>query len=108
MRIGSGPWLASENFMSELTLNIRNEGEVTLPGELANSSLSLSEIGALLCFIAITSGEIDVKPERFASEEMQKSVGSLREKGVIKARLDGATVKVEVDLDAAMPTEGQG
>jgi hypothetical protein len=89
--------------MSALTLKIPQEGEVTLPGEIANSTLSLAEIGALVVFVAAAQGEIEVAGTRLASAEMQSAMAALKEKGVITARLENKTLKLSVDLDRVLP-----
>jgi hypothetical protein len=84
--IAVGQWLC--NFMPKLKLNIYNDGDVTLPGEIANSTLTLAEIGALVCF-----------PARFDAE-MHAAINSLKDKGVIKASVEGRTVKIDINLES--------
>ncbi len=89
--------------MSTLKLNIQEDGDVTLPGEVANSSLTLAEIGALVCFAALQTGEVELSPSRFGGDEMKQAVESLKTKGVIKASVEGRRVSIVIDLASVMP-----
>lgn len=85
-----------------LKFNLHDDGEVTLPGKIANSTLTLAEIGALVCLAALQTGEVEINPARF-DDELSAAIKSMQAKGVIKASVEGRTVKIEIDLDVVMP-----
>jgi hypothetical protein len=84
-----------------ITLDVHNEGDITLPGDIANSKLTLAQIGAIVCFAALTSGEVEVSPERISSPEMKAATDELRKLGVIDVQVSGGGVKVVIDLEKA-------
>ena len=92
--------------MSPLNLIIREDGDITLPGEIANSTLTLAEIGALVCFAALQTGEVELNPARFDAD-MHAAINSMKAKGVIKASVDGRTVKIDIDLSSVMPADDE-
>lgn len=86
----------------DLVLDIHDDSEIKLPAEIANSTLSLAQIGAIVCLAALTS-DVDVSPERMGSPEMKAALDELRAAGVVEAKVAGGGVKIAINLEKAMP-----
>lgn len=90
--------------MNSISLKIEDQDEITLPDWIGGTSLTLAEIGAIACFACLQNGsEVPEVSERIGTEEMARAMGSLKEKGVMKAQLVGSRLSVEIDLDAVSP-----
>lgn len=88
-----------------LTLKIDDQDEISLPDWIGGTSLTLEEIGAIACFACLQNGsEVPEVSERIGTPEMAAAMGTLKEKGVLKATLNGNRVLLEIDLDAVMPS----
>lgn len=88
--------------MSSLTFNVHSDSDITLPGEIANSTLSLAEIGAVVVFSAM---QIGVIPEtRIGSDEMKAATSALKDKGVLKVGIENKVLKITLDLESVFQT----
>jgi hypothetical protein len=69
---------------------------------LAESNLSLHEMGALVNFLSMLSGTDDPRVlERAQSQEMIGIASSLYKKGVIKYAKNDRNISVQFDIEAA-------
>lgn len=88
-----------------LTLRIDRDDEVVLPAAVADGDLSLSELGALVVIAAVAQGSHDFTSPRMQSEDMVNAVKSLMKREIFTATVEGGTVKLNIDLDKAMPPD---
>ena len=90
--------------MSELNLLIDHDDEIQVPIALLTSTLSPAEIMVLLTFLALIKNQELAEPlaERLADPELQAIGTSLREKGILKAEMNGNKLSLSVDMDAAI------
>lgn len=92
----------------ELTLKIEDQSTIELPDWIGGTSLTLEEIGALACFACLQNGsKVPEVSERIGTPEIAAAMGTLKEKGVLKATLNGNRVSLEIDLDVVMPSSLQ-
>lgn len=86
--------------MIELTMEDKHA--VNLPGGLAASPLTLSEIGAIACMACLVTPQEneDGIAARMKSPEMLRAMQSLRQRGLLKVVMDGKTVVMKFDLSS--------
>ena len=84
-----------------MEFNINNEEAMEICLMIAESNLSLSEMGTLINILSMLSGSDDPRLiERAESQEMIESVAGLLERGVIKYATKEGNVFIEFDLEA--------
>jgi len=81
---------------------IKNNDEITLPGWIGGSSLTLQEIGAIVCLACLeTDGDSEALGARFSSEEFSLCAKPLIERGIVKVSFnkEKSRMKMDIDLD---------
>ncbi len=87
-----------------MKLQIHTDNEIALPDWLGSSSLTLSEIGAVVCLACVQCGNMKAF-ERMGNNEGKALIESLKAKGILSASLEAGVLKIDLDLDAAYPTQ---
>jgi hypothetical protein len=77
--------------------------QILLPGFLAERDLSLEEIGAISCFLAVLTTETDLSHPRFRSPGMERAFAKLRSRGIVSVAQSGEKVSISVDLKRTAP-----
>lgn len=81
-----------------LDLTINNEEEVRLPSTIAGSSLTLEEIGALVCL------QCPIDERRWSDPKFGLTLLQLKKEGVVSVGVDpdstGPALKIEINLKA--------
>lgn len=80
-----------------LNLAFRCENEIVLPAGLAESGLTLAEIGAITCLACLQQGAAD-DAAIFGTKEIQDAMKSLMAKNIFKPRFEDGAIKIDVDL----------
>lgn len=88
---------------NELTLRIQHDDEVTLPSAILDGPLSLAEIGALVMVAAVAEGQASLDHPRMATDEVVAAMNKLRERGIFTATVEGKKLKLDFNLDPAIP-----
>lgn len=87
------------DFMS-LELNIKHDDEIVLPARIAQSKLTLAQIGAIACMACLENagGDLESMADRLNSAEMQATMKELAELKVFTVGREGNTVTMRLDL----------
>lgn len=87
-----------------MNLKIDNENEVTLPNWIAQTSLTLAEIGAVV-FVACLQGSPAPQEafEKMGEPQMLEAIGSLKKMGVLLVSLQDNKLTLGLDLDVLRP-----
>ena len=85
-------------------LSFKTPGTIELPDWLAASSLTLEELGAIVCAASLQSAsDIPEMQERLNSPELVKVIKTLCEKKVCAATMEGNKVSISFELNVVMP-----
>lgn len=85
-------------------ISFKTPGTIELPDWLAASSLTLEEIGAIVCAASLGSAsDIPEMKERMNSPELVNAVMMLCEKKVCAATMEGNNVSISFKLNVVMP-----
>ncbi len=83
-----------------MNITITQDGEMTIPcAELLNAGLNAGEITAIILMMAITEGHQDFTSPLLQDPAVQAALGTLKERGIISAKVEGQKVSILVDLE---------
>ena len=93
--------------MSDRSLNVDKPDHISLPAWIAWSSLTLEEIGAVVCLTALgakrSPEEATALHQRLVTHSMAAASQQLKAKQVLKIKVKDETVKFLLDIDAVKP-----
>jgi len=94
-----------------LLLDIHDDdNEIAIPSCLADSNLTLSEIGVLFCLTAIAETGKGIHRFDRGDSEFLDAMKELKKKGILTMNLTGNNLKLHIDLDkvqTALPESPQ-
>ncbi len=82
-------------------LELKQEDEISLPDWIGETSLTLAEIGAVVCLACAQKG--NQAAFRIGDENMAKACDTLKEKGVLIAEIKGKKLSIHLDLNVVAP-----
>lgn len=86
-----------------LSFDMDDSDEIAVPSCLADSNLSLAEIGALICFTAMSETGEGLKRFERGEDEFLTAFKSLKEKGILTASLKDRNLSLHFDFDKIQP-----
>lgn len=88
-----------------MKFKIDDGNEISIPSCLADSNLSLAEIGALFCFVAMS--ETGEGIARFNQAELLAAADSLKKRGILTIGFSDNNLSIHIDLDKVQPMEAK-
>lgn len=96
--------------MEPIVFNLHHPEDISLPASVLDTSLSLSEIGALVALVSLTvKGGPGYLEKRLAApganEELSEASERLKSSGVLQFKSEGKTLRAIIDLEAVSGKE---